>query len=245
MSRTAILLMIAAAIIAIPVFSLTCTDSDDGPVDPAYPKEFISKPGNTTVAKTVLSDYCLREKGGVKINEGPWIKEYMCIGSLAIGKDYKCADYGYDKCITDKGMAACVKTGQTTIAAPVAKPVVNATKPKKPKVPLKPQCGDKKVQPELGEQCDPPGRLCVDADGFAGTCEKDCKCKAYKKGEVPPAEEIKPAEEAKIETKAPAEVKPEAPVKKEEIKEEKKEAELVVQQGFFERMWGWLSKTFS
>lgn len=251
MNRAIILLTVAITILAIPVFSATCTDSDEGPIDPSYPKEFISKPGNTSVAKTMLTDYCMHEKNGVKTGEGEWIKEYMCIGNLAIGKDYKCSNYGYQKCISDKGLAACVTTGKTTVTAP--KPVTtaqNTTTPKKPKVKLPPQCGDKQIQQERGEQCDPPGRLCVDADGYAGMCEKDCKCKAYKKGELPLPEQIKPAEEAKpeTETNTSVKVKSEETVKEkrtEERKEQKPEEDLPENAGFFARVLNWLSKTFS
>lgn len=253
MNKTVILLTLAATILVLSVYSVTCTDSDEGPIDPTAPKEFLAKPGNTTIAKTTLVDHCMREKNGVKVTEGPWIKEYMCIGNLAIGKDYKCSDYGYDKCITDKGLSACVAAGKTTVTAP--KPVAtpsNTTAPKKPKTPLKPQCGDKKIQPDLGEQCDPPGRLCVDADGYAGTCEKNCKCAAYKKGEVPPPEQIKPVEAKPVEQTVPAtpaETKTETKeITKETIqqkKDQKVEEKLPENAGLFARLWNWLNTTFS
>ena len=248
MNKTLIILTSFAVVLTFQVIAATCTDSDEGPVDPSYPKEFVSKPGNTTVAKTVLSDYCMREKNGVKIKEGEWIKEYMCIGNLAVGKDYKCSDYGYEKCVSDKGLSACVKTGQTTVAAPVAKPA-NVTTPKKPKVKLQPQCGDKQIQQDRGEQCDPPGRLCVDPDGFAGMCEKDCICKAYKKGETSAPEVIPVESETNIQ-----ETKSETPKQETESTEkitekvkndQKPEEKLPEGAGFFARIWHWLGKTFS
>ncbi|MBI4017243.1 MAG: hypothetical protein HY363_06145 [Candidatus Aenigmarchaeota archaeon] len=252
MNKTLIILVSMAVVLLLPTIAATCTDSDEGPIDPSYPKEFLSKHGNTTVAKTVLSDYCMREKNGVKIKEGEWIKEYMCIGNLAVSKDYKCSDYGYDKCISDKGLAGCVKSGQTSITTPTvtAATPVNATKPKKTKVKLLPQCGDKQIQQDRGEECDPPGRLCVDADGFAGMCEKDCKCKAYKKEEVQPPEQIKPAEKTTLPAETqPAETKTEITgneADKKEVKKEEPSAEKLPENtGFFARVLNWLSKTFS
>ncbi|MBI4148066.1 hypothetical protein HY490_02135 [Candidatus Woesearchaeota archaeon] len=238
-------------LLTLPVFAATCSDSDDGPIDPAYPKDYINKPGNATFGKNSFSDYCMKEKGSIKQSDGPWIKEYMCLNTLAIGKDYKCSDYGYEKCITTNGLAACVSAGQKTISALSPKNVTNTTTAPKPKVKLAPQCGDKIVQKDRGENCDPPGRLCIDADGDAGLCEKTCTCKAYKKSESVPdkPEQIKPAspaekpvEPVQTQTTAPVEAAPTAPP----ASETQKPAETLPEgASLFARIWHWLSTTFS
>ena len=184
----------------------TCTDADGGPFDPADPKLYLALPSDTSTKTLTLSDYCSEEKQGKKKTEGPWIKEYMCVGNLVIGKDYLCKDYGYDKCISEGNKSACVPAGQTKLSPPQTTTAqdksssAQQTLPKKPKIPEKPRCGDKRVNVE-NEQCDPPGKICVN-NGQPGLCQKDCTCESYTGGKQSTSQETTPPTEAQSETES-------------------------------------------
>ncbi len=179
-------LIFVILILPLALAETTCTDSDGGPLDPAEPKQYLAVPSDTSTKSLTLSDYCSEEKQGKKKTEGPWIKEYTCVGTLVIGKDYLCKDYGYDKCISEGNKSACVLAGQTKLSQPQTTTIQDKTQtgqqtlPKKPKIPEKPRCGDKRINVEK-EQCDPPGKICL-LEGQPGTCQKDCTCQLYTGG---------------------------------------------------------------
>jgi hypothetical protein len=137
---------------------------------------------------TPKTDECVSGKDGYHKDPSSWVREYYCAettigeGQKAVQrvyKDFDCTRFGYDKCEGGKCM------GKPEAAA-------------KPRAPEQPRCGDKILQSERGEQCEPPDDICY-VNEQIGICTRPdkvtnlggCQCKLYKPGaapEAPPAE---------------------------------------------------------
>ena len=141
----------------IPTAFAICVDSDGGPVSTSEPKEYLLKKGTVTVATTSEHDYCITKIDGAKTEASAYIREFYCTGGKAQSRDYKCSDYKLSECTTSAGSAHCTEKQESE----------------------KEFCGDKKIQKP--EECDPPDDVCIDKDGWPGTCSATCKCAPYKK----------------------------------------------------------------
>lgn len=176
------LLFLTLILFALSTFA-DCTDTDGGPILTYEPKPYIAQPGTVSRATENQSDYCMFETRGKPVKEGDYVHEYYCEAGLLRAKDYNCKDHGYAKCITVDKQSACVLAGQTSFGTTAQttedkKQETTKTEPKKP-APLAPQCGDKKLQTDRGEECDPPGKLCIASGGIGGQCTTSCTCQPY------------------------------------------------------------------
>jgi len=115
-------------------------------------------------------DTCISNKGGYSLSEGTWLKEYFC-------KDENTRDFDEVNCIHEKFTGckdgACYGSASSQSSSA---PAVNV-----------PACGNKKIEANTGEECDPPGKICFGLAGIPGQCSSSCKCEEYKKSaEVTP-----------------------------------------------------------
>ena len=148
-----------------------CTDSDGGPVDIKKPAAYLVVPGNTADTFKTYSDSCVKtELSDKKVSESPWLREYYCSESgLAKHKDFKCADYDSELCISDDRGSYCKSD------KPVSTLSSSSSSVKKEKKQLADfYCGSK-VMNRADAECYPPGKLCV-KDRMPGECSASCKC---------------------------------------------------------------------
>jgi hypothetical protein len=168
MRKLAFIALFCVLINVMSVFAVDCTDSDDGGSEP---DPYIGEKASVTYGLTEKFDECVSGKDGYHLATSSWVREYYCLTESDLVsrkyKDYDCTRYGYTKCEDGK----CI--GKTTGA--------NATKSSAPAVP---KCGDHVIQSNLGEQCDPPDKICYDDSGSIGQCTRanaqgfgGCQCK--------------------------------------------------------------------
>ncbi len=206
---------------AMTAFAVECNDLDEQPDI----EDTLDTAAKVEYGITPETDKCVHGKDSYSQDPGPWVREFFCEtvsgcegGQMIVKRtyeDFECARYGFEKCEGGR----CVG-GKATPSAT-----------KKP-ASAQPICGDKTVQSERGEQCDPPDDICyLDVDGKSkiGVCTRPdpvtkiggCACKLYqasgtatpeqpeeKKEEAPPV--TPPAEEPE----QPPETQPPAPEEK-------------------------------
>lgn len=218
-----------------------CTDNDDG-------RNYAHK-STTKYGITSEEDRCvLGPKADVRTETSMYLKEYFCAEDTRKSDIVDCSREGYERCY----QGACVggKKGASTSNG------TNYTLP-----PELPQCGDKKVN-SVGEQCDPPGKICYTETFDIGLCSAACKCDVKLKAEggivnktenatanetQPAANVTLPKEEPK--TEVPAETPKEEP--KEEVTPEPTDIaaapvkEEAKPKGFFAAIWHWIKGLFS
>lgn len=143
-----------------------CVDSDGGPTVPNNPSEgSLSMKGVTKLDPGITEnvDVCLTDPSGVSTNKSDYLKEYYCDGSDVAFKVYKCSHYGFVDCRN----GACFKNSSSFNSGSDDNNNNDAG-----------FCGDKIMQKDLGEECDPPGSICFGSDASEyGQCLDSCKCK--------------------------------------------------------------------
>jgi len=166
--KRAIIFSIFVVLLSVSVYAGSCTDSDNGPVNLRDVASFLIAAGKTTDQFGSHGDVCLSyELSNKKVAEGPWLREYYCVGGLSMHKDFKCADFEFQNCVSDDKGSYCktnkpVEKSSAKTVAVEKKPVVDF------------YCGDK-VMNRADAECYPPGKLCV-KDKLAGQCSSNCKC---------------------------------------------------------------------
>lgn len=199
---------------AVTVFAVACNDLDEQPDI----EDTIDTAAKVEYGITPETDKCMHGAESYSQDPGPVVREFFCEtvpaseGQTIVKrayKDFECARYGFEKCEGGK----CVG-GQTTPGTT------------KRQASVQPSCGDKTVQSERGEQCDPPDDICyLDVNGKSqvGICTRPdpvtkiggCTCKLYQaSGTATPEQPEEKKEEAPLVTQ-PAE-EPEQPSAPEE-----------------------------
>ncbi len=145
-------------ILSIGVSAVNCTDTDGGGAKSGDDAALRAK-GDVKYGITTMSDTCITaEEEGVSTNSSKYLKEYYCTGNQRMSEIYDCVKLGYVSCQN----GACVASGNGS--APVQRVV--------------PACGNKIIEKDKGEQCDPPNSICFGKTSAEyGTCQADCKCK--------------------------------------------------------------------
>lgn len=209
---TALMLLISAVTVA----AVECNDLDEQPdIEDTIDSKAIVEYGIED-----KYDTCVSGQGGYTKDPSTWVREYYCAEVAAGGeesgkimqrqyKDFDCTRHGFTKCEGGKCVGGTTSTNTTAV-----------------KKPTQPSCGDKKVQADRGEQCDPPDSICY-AGSDIGICTRPttggfggCQCKTYKGGTETTTETettettTTTAKPAATEEKTPAkETAPEEPVK--------------------------------
>lgn len=169
MKRAFAVMILLLSIFAQSVFagSGSCSDSDKGPSNLKDVSDYLLVPGTAKDPFSTKSDACVRtEFSEKKVQEGQWLREFYCVGAMAMHKDFKCADFGFEKCVTDDTGSYCKSNKPKTAAAQIT------TSQKKPVADF--YCGTK-VMNRADAQCFPPGKICIQ-DRMPGQCSNDCKC---------------------------------------------------------------------
>jgi hypothetical protein len=206
MFLTVILLTVYA--ITVAAAGTTCTDPDEKP----DPEDSIHDISTVKYGLSEKTDECVSGRDGYHLDPSTWVREYYCTEVQATGEstgkiiqrkytDYDCVRYGYTKC---DGGRCTGKAGSSSTSST-------------PKPTAKPQCGDKILQKDRGEQCEPPDSVCY-VDKAIGVCTRPnaqglggCQCKVYSGSaaeETPtPEETAEPTEtEEPEETETPEEI---------------------------------------
>ncbi len=165
------------------------------------------------------TDICVSGRDGYSKNPSTWVREYYCAtvsggeGPSTVQRkyeDFDCTRFGFTKCDGGKCTGTTSGTSGST-ATPTS---------------TSPFCGDKKIQTERGEQCDPPDDICYLTEKI-GICTRPigkiggCQCKLYQTGETaapeaPPEEEETPEPPGETPDE-PEEQPPEEPPKAEPV----------------------------
>ena len=139
-----------------------CSDTDGGKDESA-----LGRRGDVKYGITTQTDVCLTSEEGVSINKSKWVKEYYCDGSplKRESRVFDCTREGFSGC--ENG--ACVSSGGTSggNTTSVPRPVVQVN-----------ACGNKQLEKDKGEECDPPDSICFGKTSKQyGQCGLNCKCK--------------------------------------------------------------------
>lgn len=168
MRKGVLILLILALAMSTAVAAQSCTDTDGGGSDDSETSALTQK-GSVKYGITTQEDRCLTSENGVTINASKWLKEYYCGGTPEQRKSkvYDCTRAGFTGCKN----GACVSApGFNGTSAPAKKP--------KPQIG---SCGNKIVEKDKGEECDPPNGICFGRTSAQyGTCQSNCKCKIAK-----------------------------------------------------------------
>ncbi len=149
------------------VHAVDCTDSD---AEDDIEKSLDEK-GSVTYGLTEKFDSCVSNIDGYQLSTSRFVREYYCSnvsGNVQrVSKDYDCERYGFTRCeegrcVGKNTTATYGSTTSTTTAGPL--------------------CGNHKI--DAGENCDPPDKICYDADSNIGVCTRPnaqgfggCQCK--------------------------------------------------------------------
>ncbi|MBS3147342.1 hypothetical protein J4219_00490 [Candidatus Woesearchaeota archaeon] len=156
-------------ILIIPsAFAALCSDTDGGGA--SNKDSALKTKGSVTYGITPMIDTCLTSEEGVSTNSSKWLREYFCENDQRQNKVYDCTKYGYDRCTNGE----CVGSGSNQSTTTRTEEPVNA-------------CGNKRLEKDKGEQCDPPGSICFGKTSEQyGVCNPDCTCKISKSAPAAP-----------------------------------------------------------
>lgn len=166
-------LVIVTLLLAVPfVFAANtslCSDTDGGGGD--EDDAAIKVKGSVKYGITSMEDTCLTATDGVSTASGKWLREYFCYQDHRNSETYDCVKLG-GNCV----QGACNITGTATNGSGSSTPKPVAA------------CGNKILEKDKGEQCDPPGSICFGkTTAQYGSCQSDCKCKISGSAEQPKA----------------------------------------------------------
>jgi len=149
------MVLVLAVVVSASNVSL-CTDTDGGG---AKSKDAALKTkGEVKYGLTSMVDTCLTSQEGVSTNQSKWLKEYFCDLDTRKSEVYDCIRYGFSGC--ENGECKGTSTAQTQQSQPES------------------ACGNKILEKEKGEECDPPNKICFGktSDQY-GLCDATCKCR--------------------------------------------------------------------
>lgn len=138
-----------------------CVDTDGGGKDGN--DDALKNKGEAKVGITPKVDVCLTSEEGVSINESKYLKEYYCTSDNQVSSEvYDCTREGYEGCRN----GACYGSGSSSSQ--------NASSSSSKQVVY---CGNKILEKDKGEQCDPPDSICFGkTKAQYGICSKTCQC---------------------------------------------------------------------
>lgn len=147
--------------------SALCTDSDGGGERSA--DTALTVAGEVKYGITPMADTCITRENGISTGESAWLREYYCRDDQRESEEYDCVALGYDKCVD----GACV--GNTTQAQ------------QQQQVQEEEHCGNKILEKDEGEECDPPGSICFGKTSAEyGQCNNNCQCEIAASAERAP-----------------------------------------------------------
>lgn len=153
-----VMVLLLAVVVSASNVSL-CSDTDGGG---ARSKDAALKVrGEVKYGITTQVDTCLTSEEGVSTNQSKWLKEYFCALDKRESEAYDCVRLGFSGC----GNGEC--TGGASAAQ-------NQSQQMQPVA----ACGNKILEKDKGEECDPPNKICFGKtkDQY-GLCDAICKCK--------------------------------------------------------------------
>lgn len=158
------LLMVAIFLLlaSVAYAQVQCTDTDGGGGDSN--DAALATQGTAKVGVTPKVDVCLTNENGVSINESDYLKEYYCGSDNQVKSEvYDCTREGYSGCRNGACYGASSGSTSNTSSGSTSTPVSS--------------CGNKILEKNKGEQCDPPGSICFGKTSAQyGQCLNDCTC---------------------------------------------------------------------
>ncbi len=218
-----------------------CTDSDDGPDGGMHPTDEVLKTkASTKYGITTAKDICvIGLETDVYAEESPYVKDYYCDNDKRKSAIFDCRDYGFEKCQD----GACIGNGT---GATVKRPTRTIR-----------DCGNKILDKDKGEECDPPESVCIEKDNY-GMCQDDCSCKWHNPKEPEQTEEDEEIQEEDNEEETEEETEDEE--EEDEEDEDEKELPDISERkdfteepgikttssiaGFFKKIWNWFTNLF-
>jgi len=206
MRRLLLWLLVFSIISSTAVFAqgVTCDDPDEQP----DMEDTIDSVATVKYGLTDKTDECVSGRDGYHKDPSSWVREYYCAeitlaeGGKTVKRNYEdidCTRHGYEKCEGGRCVGGTTAGGTTT----------------RPRTPEQPRCGDKRIDSNRGEQCDPPDDICYIGDDI-GICTRPtkegfggCQCKLYDAGaaaepETPPANATPPVQAPPVQEQPPA-----------------------------------------
>lgn len=160
MRKLLIIVLIALAAVSVFAADPLCKDFDNGGARSS--DDALKTKEKVEYGITDAVDTCLTAEEGVSTNSGRWLKEYYCGDDQRRYEVYDCIKLGYEGCENGACKGKAGSNGTTSTSTP--KPVVS--------------CGNKIVEKDKGENCDPPGSICFGkSTAEYGTCQNNCQCK--------------------------------------------------------------------
>ena len=158
-----VMVLVLAVVVSASNVSL-CTDTDGGG---AKSKDAALKTkGEVKYGLTSMVDTCLTSQEGVSTNQSKWLKEYFCENDQRKSEVYDCIRYGFSGC--ENGECKGTSTQSQEQTQPVS------------------ACGNKILEKEKGEECDPPNKICFGKTSAQyGLCDGNCKCRISAAAEKP------------------------------------------------------------
>lgn len=156
--------MVLFLVLAVSAAADLCADTDNGPVNENNPSDAVlAMRGTVEYGITDKDDVCLTSPSGVSTDESPFLQEFFCEDDRRESEVYTCTDYGFTGCKDGACIGKNVTPSNQTNQTP-SQPVS--------------QCGNKIVEKDAGETCDPPGSICFGDDvSQYGQCTDTCTCK--------------------------------------------------------------------
>ncbi len=139
-----------------------CTDSDNGPDGGSPSDDVLTTVGSTKYGITTLNDVCvIGPSADVQTKESMYLKEYYCDNDKREFEIFDCSRFGFEKCV--EGKCTGSSSGSSSGSNQNNNVIIS-------------NCGNKILEENEGEECDPPGSVCLDGDDY-GVCLNDCKCR--------------------------------------------------------------------
>lgn len=157
-------MLLMLIVLATSVFAANetiCSDTDNGGASRS--DAALKTRGDVKYGITTQSDVCLTSEEGVSTNSSKYLKEYFCRDGQRASEVYDCVKLGFSGCVNGKCEGTASNTNTTT--------TTQTTQSLK-------DCGNKIVEKDKGEQCDPPASICFGRSTKEyGMCQNDCTCK--------------------------------------------------------------------
>ncbi|RMD58565.1 hypothetical protein D6825_00370 [Candidatus Woesearchaeota archaeon] len=154
-------------ILALSASAQVCTDTDGGGAK-SKDKSALETLGRVKYGLTEKTDSCvISARSEVRTNSSKYLLEYYCGDGLRESEIYDCTREGYTGCQDGK----CVGASSGSSSSGSEQYTPQAVE----------HCGNKIVEKDKGEQCDPPGSICFGkTTAQYGSCQADCSCKIAK-----------------------------------------------------------------
>jgi len=141
-----------------------CSDTDNG--GSSSHDDALTKIGEVKYGITSKTDECvISSTSEVRINASKYLLEYFCSNDKRESEIYDCVRLGYSGCEGGHCVGTASATQQSTSQ----------------QTQQKSSCGNKIVEKDKAEECDPPGSVCFGRSvAEYGQCTSTCLCKIAK-----------------------------------------------------------------